>query len=168
MPNGTARTADVVPRDCYNSYFYAVEDPSLNVLDKFRLHGRRYVERLTGGWARHMNLDEHLSKAQYRQAAARRCRRGDELISRSTSRSTVCNDCGRHRQALPESSAPSATAATRQLSDAQAIGYLKVRVSNFSKSRVRKRRPHAITTMLPQRRGKAAPAAVTETTPTSC
>lgn len=37
-----------VPRDCYNSYFYAVEDPSLNVIDKFRLHGRKYIEHLTG------------------------------------------------------------------------------------------------------------------------
>ena len=27
-----------VPRDCYNSYFYVVEDESLNVIDKFRLH----------------------------------------------------------------------------------------------------------------------------------
>lgn len=33
-----------VPRDCYNSYFYRVEDPSLNVIDKFRLHGRDYIE----------------------------------------------------------------------------------------------------------------------------
>ena len=38
----------VVPRDCYNSYFYVVEDDSLNVLDRFRLHGRHYVEHLTG------------------------------------------------------------------------------------------------------------------------
>ena len=30
-----------VPRDCYNSYFYVVEDQSLHVVDKFRLHGRR-------------------------------------------------------------------------------------------------------------------------------
>ena len=38
-----------VPRDCYNSYFYVVEDQSLNVVDKFRLHGRRYIDHLTGG-----------------------------------------------------------------------------------------------------------------------
>ena len=55
-----------VPRDCYNSYFYVVEDESLNVIDKFRLHGRRYIEHLTGGSALHMNLEEHLSKEQYR------------------------------------------------------------------------------------------------------
>jgi len=52
----------VVPRDCYNSYFYVVEDTSLNVVDKFKLHGRKYIEHLTGGSALHMNLEEHLSK----------------------------------------------------------------------------------------------------------
>jgi anaerobic ribonucleoside-triphosphate reductase len=56
-----------VPRDCYNSYFYAVEDDSLNIIDKFKLHGAPYIQHLTGGSALHMNLEEHLSKAQYRQ-----------------------------------------------------------------------------------------------------
>ena len=56
-----------VPRDCYNSYFYIVEDTNTHILEKFRLHGRKYIEHLTGGSALHMNLVEHLSKAQYRQ-----------------------------------------------------------------------------------------------------
>ncbi|MBR4638573.1 MAG: anaerobic ribonucleoside-triphosphate reductase, partial [Bacteroidales bacterium] len=56
-----------VPRDCYNSYFYRVEDDSLNLIDKFRLHGERYIAHLTGGSALHANLEEHLSQAQYRQ-----------------------------------------------------------------------------------------------------
>ncbi|MDY6318587.1 MAG: anaerobic ribonucleoside-triphosphate reductase, partial [Prevotella sp.] len=38
-----------VPRDCYNSYFYVVEDDSLTILDKFKLHGAPYIEHLTGG-----------------------------------------------------------------------------------------------------------------------
>ena len=38
-----------VPRDCYNSYFYRVEDDSLTILDKFKLHGKPYIEHLTGG-----------------------------------------------------------------------------------------------------------------------
>lgn len=37
-----------VPRDCYNSYFYAVEDTSLTVLDKFKLHGKDYIKYLDG------------------------------------------------------------------------------------------------------------------------
>ena len=56
-----------VPRDCYNSYFYIVEDDSLTVIDKFKLHGAPYIEHLTGGSALHMNLEEHLSKQQYAQ-----------------------------------------------------------------------------------------------------
>lgn len=38
----------VVPRDCYNSYFYAVEDTSLTILDKFKLHGKDYIKYLDG------------------------------------------------------------------------------------------------------------------------
>lgn len=37
-----------VPRDCYNSYFYAVEDTSLTILDKFELHGKDYIKYLDG------------------------------------------------------------------------------------------------------------------------
>lgn len=37
-----------VPRDCYNSYFYAVEDTSLTILDKFKLHGKDYIKYLDG------------------------------------------------------------------------------------------------------------------------
>jgi len=37
-----------VPRNCYNSYFYAVEDKSLSILDKFKLHGSNYVKYLDG------------------------------------------------------------------------------------------------------------------------
>ena len=56
-----------VPRDCYNSYFYIVEDENTNVIDKFKLHGKKYIEHLTGGSALHCNLDEHLSFEQYKQ-----------------------------------------------------------------------------------------------------
>ena len=54
----------VVPRDCYNSYFYKVEDDTINVIDRFKLHGAKYIEHLTGGSALHCNLAEHLSKEQ--------------------------------------------------------------------------------------------------------
>ena len=55
-----------VPRDCYNSYFFRVEDPAVNVLDKLKLHGRAFTRYLDGGSACHINLDEHLTKEQYR------------------------------------------------------------------------------------------------------
>ena len=56
-------------RDSYNSYFYVVEDESLNVIDKFRLHGRRYIEHLTGGSALHLSLIHISATAQARSRA---------------------------------------------------------------------------------------------------
>lgn len=57
-----------VPEDrvLYNSYFYLADDPNTSVLDKFRLHGKEFTEFLDGGVGLHCNLDEHLSKEQYR------------------------------------------------------------------------------------------------------
>lgn len=118
-------------RECYNSYFYIVEDDSLNVIDKFRLHGRRYVERLTGGSALHLNLEEHLSKAQYRQllrvAAAEGCNYFTFNIP-----NTLCRDCGkidkRYLHRCPVCGSENVDYLTR------VIGYMK-RVSNFSKAR---------------------------------
>jgi ribonucleoside-triphosphate reductase len=46
-----------VPRECYNSYFYRVEDEG-NFLEKMHLHGKDMVEYLDGGSALHLNLGE--------------------------------------------------------------------------------------------------------------
>lgn len=46
--NWDSKAGYVVPRDCYNSYFYAVEDTSLTILDKFKLHGKDYIKYLDG------------------------------------------------------------------------------------------------------------------------
>ncbi|MBO6080277.1 MAG: anaerobic ribonucleoside-triphosphate reductase, partial [Bacteroidales bacterium] len=82
-----------VPRDCYNSYFYRVEDDSLNLIDKFRLHGARYIAHLTGGSALHANLEEHLSQAQYRQLLRVAAQEGCNYFTFNIP-NTVCNDCG--------------------------------------------------------------------------
>lgn len=120
-----------VPRDCYNSYFYAVEDSSLNVLDKFRLHGRDYIERLTGGSALHMNLEEHLSKTQYRQLLRVAAQEGCNYFTFNIP-NTVCNDCGkidkRYLKQCPDCGSKNVDYLTR------IIGYMK-RVSNFSVAR---------------------------------
>ena len=121
----------VVPRDCYNSYFYIVEDDATNLVDKFRLHGRKYVEHLTGGSALHANLEEHLSKAQYRQllhiAAVEGCNYFTFNIP-----NTVCNDCGyidkRYLHECPHCHSKNVDYVTR------IIGYLK-RISSFSNAR---------------------------------
>lgn len=120
-----------VPRDCYNSYFYIVEDETSNLLDKFILHGDRMTRYLDGGSALHANLDEHLSKAQYRQlmdvAIKTKCPYFTYNIP-----NTVCNDCGfisKHRLTeCPKCHSHNLDYLTR------VIGYLK-RVSAFSQAR---------------------------------
>ena len=121
----------IVPRDCYNSYFYVVEDQGTNVLDKFRLHGRKYIEHLTGGSALHMNLEEHLSKAQYRQMLRVAAKEGCNYFTFNIP-NTICNDCGhidkRYLHECPECHSKNIDYATR------IIGYMK-RVSSFSQPR---------------------------------
>jgi len=130
-----------VPRDCYNSYFYIVEDTSLNVLDKFRLHGSKYIEHLTGGSALHCNLEEHLSKAQYRQLLRVAAKEGCNYFTFNIP-NTVCNECGhidkRFLHECPKCGSKNLDYLTR------IIGYLK-RVSNFSEARQKeeKRRYYA-------------------------
>jgi ribonucleoside-triphosphate reductase (formate) len=120
-----------VPRDCYNSYFYIVEDPKTHVLEKFRLHGYKFIEHLTGGSALHMNLDEHLSKKQYRQLLRIAAKEGCNYFTFNIP-NTVCNDCGhidkRYLKECPECHSKNIDYLTR------VIGYLK-RISNFSMDR---------------------------------
>ena len=120
-----------VPRDCYNSYFYVVEDDSLNIVDKFKLHGAPYIEHLTGGSALHMNLEEHLSKPQYRQILRVAAKEGCNYFTFNIP-NTICNDCGyidkRYLKKCPHCGSENVDYMTR------IIGYLK-RVSNFSQAR---------------------------------
>lgn len=121
----------VVPRDCYNSYFYVVEDTKTNVIDKFRLHGKKYIEHLTGGSALHCNLEEHLSKEQYRQLLRVAAVEGCNYFTFNIP-NTVCNECGtidkRYLKECPNCKTQNVDYLTR------IIGYMK-RVSNFSAAR---------------------------------
>ena len=120
-----------VPRDCYNSYFYIVEDPSISVLEKFRLHGAPYIEHLTGGSALHCNLEEHLSQEQYMQLLHVAAKEGCNYFTFNIP-NTICNDCGhidkRYLHECPVCHSKNVDYMTR------IIGYLK-RVSNFSMPR---------------------------------
>ncbi|MBO7367349.1 MAG: anaerobic ribonucleoside-triphosphate reductase, partial [Paludibacteraceae bacterium] len=120
-----------VPRDCYNSYFYIVEDDSLNIVDKFKLHGAPYIEHLTGGSALHLNLEEHLSKEQYYQLICIAAKEGCNYFTFNIP-NTICNDCGhidkRYMKECPHCHSKNVDYLTR------IIGYLK-RVSNFSEPR---------------------------------
>ena len=129
--NWDRKAGYVVPRDCYNSYFYAVEDTSLTVLDKFKLHGKECVQYLDGGSALHMNLDEHLSKEQYRNLLRVAAVNGTNYFTFNIP-NTICNDCGhidkRYLKECPKCGSKNVDYATR------VIGYLK-RISNFSQAR---------------------------------
>lgn len=120
-----------VPRDCYNSYFYVVEDPNTDIIEKFRLHGRRYIDHLTGGSALHMNLDEHLSATQYRQLLRVAAKEGCNYFTFNIP-NTLCNECGhisKHNlKECPKCHSHNLDYLTR------IIGYLK-RISNFSVDR---------------------------------
>lgn len=122
-----------VPRECYNSYFYIVEDESLDIIDKFKLHGSPYIEHLTGGSALHMNLEEHLTKTQYRQLLKISAMEGCNYFTFNIP-NTICNDCGhidkRYLHECPHCHSRNIDYMTR------IIGYLK-RVSNFSEARQR-------------------------------
>jgi anaerobic ribonucleoside-triphosphate reductase len=131
-----------VPRDCYNSYFYVVENKNIDPIEKFRLHGRRYIDHLTGGSALHCNLEEHLSQAQYRHLLRVAAQEGCNYFTFNIP-NTLCNHCGhidkRYLSKCPHCESQDVDYLTR------IIGYLK-RVSNFSIDRQREaeRRYYAV------------------------
>ena len=126
-----------VARDCYNSYFYVVEDDKTNALDKFLLHGRELTEWLDGGSALHLNLDETLSQSGYRSLLNIAARTGCNYFCVNV-KITICNECGhidkRTREACSACGSRDIDYGTR------VIGYLK-RVSAFSSPR---RKEHAL------------------------
>ena len=121
----------VVPRDCYNSYFYKVEDESCNVLDKFILHGDKFTKYLDGGSALHVNLEEHLSKEQYKTLMFNAIKTGCNYFTFNIP-NMVCNKCGyisKHPlEKCPICGSEDVDYMTR------IIGYLK-RVSKWSEAR---------------------------------
>ena len=120
-----------VPRKCYNSYFYLVEDPTTTVVDKFILHGKKFTQYLDGGSALHCNLNEHLTKVQYRKLMDIAIQTGCPYFTFNVP-NTVCKDCGHiskmRLKACPKCGSTNLDWATR------VIGYLKL-VSSFSEPR---------------------------------
>lgn len=121
----------VVPRDCYNSYFYIVEDETTSPVDKFRLHGKKFTSKLDGGSALHCNLQEHLSKEQYKFLIRLAIKEGTPYFTFNVP-NTICNDCGyisKHNlNNCPKCGSENLDYATR------VIGYL-TRVSKWSLER---------------------------------
>ena len=121
----------VVPRDCYNSYFYIVEDDTNNLIDKFVLHGDRLTRYLDGGSALHANLQEHLSKDQYKKLLLNAIKTGCSYFTFNIP-NTICNKCGhisKHKLSKCENCDSDDLDYVTRI-----IGYLK-RVSKFSEER---------------------------------
>lgn len=120
-----------VPRDCYNSYFYIVEDKNCDPVQKFRYQGVKFTGCCDGGSALHNNLDEHLSKLQYRLLMDVAIKEGCNYFTYNVM-NTICNDCGYISKSTfdhcPHCGSKNVDYATR------IIGYLK-RISAFSAAR---------------------------------
>ena len=125
-----------VPRDCYNSYFFKVEDQELSVLDKMILHGQQVVQYLDGGSACHLNLEEHLDKTQYRILLDIAAKIGCSYLTFNIP-NTICNKCGhisKHKEAACEK-----CGSTDLDYITRVIGYAK-RVSKYSEARQKEAR----------------------------
>ena len=125
-----------VPRDCYNSYFFKVEDEELSVLDRMILHGQQVVQYLDGGSACHLNLEEHLDKIQYRALLDIAAKIGCSYLTFNIP-NTICNKCGhisKHKEAVCEK-----CGSTDLDYITRVIGYAK-RVSKYSEARQKEAR----------------------------
>jgi len=120
-----------VPRDCYNSYFYTVEDVTINTLDKMMLHGEEIIRYLDGGSALHLNLEEAPNKDGFLKLIDAAALAGCNYFCFNI-KVTICNDCNyidkKTLQKCSKCESKNIDYGTR------VIGYLK-RVSNFSSSR---------------------------------
>ena len=123
----------VVPkgRNMYNSYFYVVEDPTVDPISKFFYQGKGFATECDGGVALHNNLDSHLTKGQYRRLMDVAVKAGCNYFTYNIP-NTVCPECGhidkRYLHACPNCGNTKLDYGTR------VIGYLKL-VSNFSEPR---------------------------------
>ena len=81
-----------VNRDCYNSYFYIVEDEDTNHIDKFLMHGNDYIQYLDGGSALHLNLNEYMTQEGFKKLLNVAARTGCTYFCTNV-KITICNDC---------------------------------------------------------------------------
>lgn len=120
-----------VPRDCYNSYFYVVEDEDINSIDKFLLHGKDMIQYLDGGSALHLNLEQKLTQEGFYKLINVAAKSGCNYWC-SNVKITICNDCSHiDKKTLtncPKCNSEDVDYGTR------VIGYLK-RISSFSNAR---------------------------------
>ena len=128
-------------RNLYNSYFYVVEDTTIDPVKKFYYQGHGFADVCSGGVALHNNLSEFLSKKQYRYLMDVAVKAGCNYWTYNIP-ATICNDCGcrdkRYLHECPKCGSHNLDYETR------IIGYLR-RVSNFSEARQKEAAKRAYT-----------------------
>ena len=118
-------------RDCYNSYFYRVEDDHLTILDKIEMYGKDITEHLDGGSALHLNLEQLLTFTQAKKIFEL-CRKNGVPYWTTNTRCTICNTCG---SIDPETRKECKACGSKDLDyGTRIIGYLR-RISSFSDAR---------------------------------
>ena len=118
-------------RDCYNSYFYRVEDDDLSILDKIEMYGKDITEHLDGGSALHLNLEQLLTFTQAKKIFEL-CRKNGVPYWTTNTRCTICNTCG---NIDPETRQNCKHCGSKDIDyGTRIIGYLR-RISSFSDAR---------------------------------
>lgn len=120
-----------VNRDCYNSYFYRVEDEKLSIIDKFELHGKEITQYLDGGSALHLNLDEHYDQDGYYKLICLAIKTGVPYFTTNV-KSTCCEDCFHINKKTMDHCVKCGS--TNISHATRIIGYLK-KVKDFSQER---------------------------------
>ncbi len=85
-----------VPDDTnlYASYIFKPNDPNISILDKILLHSSEFAaDKLDGGSSAHLNLDSHLSKAQYELLLGYAAKVGCKYLTFNVPNSE-CDKCG--------------------------------------------------------------------------
>lgn len=118
-------------RDCYNSYFYRVEDESLTPLDKIEMYGKEITDHLDGGSALHLNLEQLLSFTQAKHLFDL-CQKYGVPYWTTNVLCTICDKCG---TIDPVTRKHCKTCGSTDLDyGTRIIGYLR-RLSSFSDAR---------------------------------
>ena len=121
----------IVPRDCYNSYLYKVEDDSIDIFDKFNLHGKDIIQYLDGGSAYHMNLAECPTQETWLKIIDYSTKVGCNYWTYNV-KSTLCEDCGFINKETKDHCTKCGSKNVSYLT--RVIGYLK-KIKSFSNER---------------------------------
>lgn len=123
-----------IPTDTnlYASYIFKPNDPNISILEKIKLHSEEFAtNELDGGQSAHLNLNEHLSKEQYKKILHYAAKVGCRYLTFNVPNSE-CDECGFITK-VPISECPHCHSKKITLWD-RVIGYLTA-IKHWSKGR---------------------------------